>query len=446
MSIRLECRLIVLWVAAFVGCLPGFGVDDGPSSGGTAGGRAVEIHGFVLTERGPLGASVRDTVGTGTAAADPVTGAFRIVAEVSPARGVRGTRALVEFTAPGHAPFLGSVVVKEGVDRYVLDAQLVALTELAIEAGVENALVIPAPNGTIRLSLPPVSNVGARIRVAAVSAAQSPGELRDAEGDPGQALQSVGMFYVELVGADGVPLPVPNGLNFEALDSPDELPPEAEPQAVLAYRLRDDGQWQAFGDAPPREFGWWNADRNFRTACIRGRLQTGDRSCAGARVTATGPDGVSSNDNSGADGTFCITGAQTFASVLQVGGTTRSLQMPSSAGDCLAPETCLSLGDVPIGAADCDRSETPPNPPPGDCGFDCGDGTCVSPAIVCNQIPDCMSGADEDSETCGRESSCCMATQGCRSETGFACRGTCCCCPEGQACCANTADGCCQSD
>lgn len=66
--------------------------------------------------------------------------------------------------------------------------------------------------------------------------------------------------------------------------------------------------------------------------------------------------------------------------------------------------------------------------------FTCGGGDVVCADLVCNGSADCADGSDEDGDLCGDESSCCVATQGCPSETGSNCGETCCCCPYGQIC------------
>jgi hypothetical protein len=75
-------------------------------------------------------------------------------------------------------------------------------------------------------------------------------------------------------------------------------------------------------------------------------------------------------------------------------------------------------------------------------GFDCGDGTSISPDLACNGNYDCANGADEDASICSDETSCCVATNGCPGETGNNCGETCCCCPTAQACCPDQS-GCC---
>jgi hypothetical protein len=75
--------------------------------------------------------------------------------------------------------------------------------------------------------------------------------------------------------------------------------------------------------------------------------------------------------------------------------------------------------------------------------FACGSGEVICADIVCNGTDDCGDGSDEAGEMCGDETHCCVATQGCPSETGSSCAETCCCCPYGEVCDReNFANGC----
>jgi hypothetical protein len=75
--------------------------------------------------------------------------------------------------------------------------------------------------------------------------------------------------------------------------------------------------------------------------------------------------------------------------------------------------------------------------------FTCSNGSTICADKVCNGTNDCRDGSDEASSICGQESSCCVATNGCPSETASTCGATCCCCPYGQACDRNNpANGC----
>lgn len=75
--------------------------------------------------------------------------------------------------------------------------------------------------------------------------------------------------------------------------------------------------------------------------------------------------------------------------------------------------------------------------------FTCGDGTMIAADRVCNSAADCADGSDESDATCSDGASCCVATQGCPSETGSSCGDGCCCCGIGEACDqGNWANGC----
>lgn len=80
---------------------------------------------------------------------------------------------------------------------------------------------------------------------------------------------------------------------------------------------------------------------------------------------------------------------------------------------------------------------------PGVGTFACDNGEVICADVVCNTQYDCGDGSDESSELCGDPTHCCVATQGCPSETGSTCGETCCCCPYGQICDQdNWANGC----
>jgi len=73
--------------------------------------------------------------------------------------------------------------------------------------------------------------------------------------------------------------------------------------------------------------------------------------------------------------------------------------------------------------------------------FTCDNGTQICADLACNSTDNC--GDNSDEQGCGDESSCCVRTNGCPSETATSCGGTCCCCPYGQICDpSNPANGC----
>lgn len=75
--------------------------------------------------------------------------------------------------------------------------------------------------------------------------------------------------------------------------------------------------------------------------------------------------------------------------------------------------------------------------------FTCSDGTQICNEFVCNSGSDCPDGSDEDFELCGEQGSCCVATNGCPTETGTSCGETCCCCGLNEICDRdNLANGC----
>ena len=78
---------------------------------------------------------------------------------------------------------------------------------------------------------------------------------------------------------------------------------------------------------------------------------------------------------------------------------------------------------TPGGSLNCQTSETT-----------CADGFPVCAELFCNGSVDCADGSDEDPNTCGEASSCCIATNGCPNETSTSCASECCCCGLGETC------------
>lgn len=97
--------------------------------------------------------------------------------------------------------------------------------------------------------------------------------------------------------------------------------------------------------------GYWNADRAFRTACIRGTLKDSSGVCGGAHLDLTGPDFIHSVDSSGADGSFCLVGPQGQSGTLS--GRGPPVSFPRQAGDCSVPSSCTDVGTLHISHSQC---------------------------------------------------------------------------------------------
>lgn len=429
-------------MAAAGGCFTGGGGGSG------AGGVSVTVLGTVVDEAGApvAGAIVGDDTATATTGAN---GSFQVDL-VAP-----GDRLIVKVDAAGFAPGRAVVRIKDQVDRYRIPIRVTKLSTASIDPAKGGKATIEAMGRTITVALKPgaVSGSGqVTVRGAGIDPRFGPG-LETATG----YLQSAGMFYIDAVDEDGAPLDLvmSGGLEFQmpAFQMPDV--PGAEP--LNAWKLDDQAQWGSPMDVgapedapvlPADAFGYWNADRAYKTACVKGKLKSNSGACKGQHVRADGVDGLSSSDNAGKDGSFCVVGAVTLTSTLVIGSSSVQAPMPAQAGDCSAPQNCADLGDVEVPDSACDDPQGGGGGAGGGmpcAGFTCPSGDCVDPSKVCNQAFDCPGGEDEDPNICGNQDSCCVATAGCPGETGSDCADSCCCCPGGQACCADPTQGCCAS-
>jgi hypothetical protein len=132
-----------------------------------------------------------------------------------------------------------------------------------------------------------------------------------------------------------------------------------------------------------------------------------------------------------------VIAAATAFTTMNVQVESGGLPCPRQVGQCpLCPGQCHS-------DCSCPSSPTTTTTIPPGCEFSCSNGSCISASIVCNGIPDCPGGEDEDPGVCFDPQNCCVATRGCPEETGSSCAATCCCCPLQQACCADSSQGCC---
>lgn len=357
-----------------------------------------------------------------------------------------GRRGVLTFEAPGWAPQVVNVPYQDGVLNYRVPVRMEPLTIMPLR---DDGVMMPGqlPNGrSVRVMVPQMPGAtGGSLRFAGIDPVNGPGELRDQNAGLDQMLQSSGMFYLDIIDALGSPLQMPAaGLTVELSPFTPASVPQSEPEQI--FQLNGQGAWEA--RQPPSDgstlirvtrVGFWNVDRNYRTACVRGHLDSSAGACRGARVSSSGPAGVAFNSASAADGSFCLMGAQGNGTTLSAGGAHFSVQMPATAGGCSVPTSCTELAPLIVPTDSCAETERA-DPCAGK--FDCGQGRCVPAASVCNGTPDCPSGADESAQLCENEGACCRATLGCPGETGSDCADTCCCCPDDQACCADRS-GCC---
>lgn len=378
MRTRLVPRLFVVLGASLV-------LETSCGGGGGGGGSALTVYGrvtdyedepvagmYVTAERvdDPIHVDPRtlEAVRTGEDGAFELTIAAlepRLVVVVLPERAADG--------AIAHAPTMGIVRTKAGVSEYELPLRVPSVKVFDAASGRIDVGTATAP---MTLTAPP----GATGRFHVTGIDVTGGIPLEEEGAPPDTrLQSAGMLYLEPAPGSDVPA---GGFGIELGGAPPASVPDAAPFAV--YRLGGSGAWTKLGPSPDlgavppiREFGFWNCDRSVRTACVKGRLKASPgKTCGGRRVLQSGPNGQASQDNAGADGAFCVTGAQANVANVRIGKTRFLGTMPNNPGDCTSPETCADVGEIDVSAADCPRSAgASPSASPRDAGGE-GDFSC----------------------------------------------------------------------
>ncbi len=297
---------------------------------GDRSSNSVHIVGAVTSRSGTVvGAQV--AVGSTSTITDSA-GRFDLVVGDSP------DRVSVRVSAASYAPNVAVVFRRAGVYHYHRDVFLFNPQVLSVNAAAGGSMAIDSPLGSgARLVVPPGAMGSAgdvRVRVAAFDARRGPGALDTPDPAGENRLLSVGMFYVDAVDAAGNALGM-TGVRIDLSPFTPAMIPDAQP--VRVYRMGEDGAWIEPQDTPQPtagtvisipEPGFWNADARFRTACVRGRVRSSTSQCGGQIVQASGPDGISTFDSTGADGSFCVEGAQTWTSTLTIGSTT----MPARLG------------------------------------------------------------------------------------------------------------------
>lgn len=453
----MACRIFVFvsvlaLVCGSTACLPsggggggGNGTDSGgpdatPLSDSGTSTSSITLRGTVKSATGSIlpGATLTWKTGSGapTSATTDATGNFTMTAALPT------SAASTAFTVKmsNYAPQVVTVPLKSAVTIYTLPVTLTQLQVRGINPGQTTTFQfgLPGPDNATNsatLTIPPGLPAGTSVRVAPIQIQNSPGVMR-AQGDPpSKALASLGMFYVDFVDANGNPVTPPAGVQVNLGAQTPPTIPQADP--FNAWTLNAQGYWDnptpmnpptgssPSQPAPVHQFGYWNSDHAFRTACIKGTVKAPSGTCGGARLDLTGPDMIHSVDSSGADGSFCLVGPQGNSGTLSIGNT---ITFPGSAGDCSVPSSCIDVGSYNISDTQCQNAGGTTDAGPGDAGAEAGDN--------CDGgDPACMS-------------SCCIYNNGCPGETGSFCPGSgphgdCCCCPYGQACCANPTQGCC---
>jgi hypothetical protein len=361
--------------------LAGCSSDSGFMSGGGGGGSRAARGEIRDSSGNPIaGATLTGISGTtGTATSDAV-GRF-----VFDWTGTTGSSATFEVRAPGFAPQIVKIPIKAGVTGYALPVTMSPLLEQAITNGsTGGSLTFQTRGVTYTATLPPgaVGTTGpVRLRVAGIEPADGPGALENVSGS---TLQSGGMFYIELLDAAGNPVALLAGQSIQVTTSSLTLGVLAGTQPVTAFTFDEgaaawspDAQTMAQPDGVGtvaavamnvRPGQRWNVDRVYQSSCIRGTVANPSAAnCGGTRVRGDGPtnSGLTSFDSSGADGTFCLSGAEAQDLSIFAGSSYVSVVPGVSVtggGSCAVPASCVDVGALTIPDAECAEPAAPGGP------------------------------------------------------------------------------------
>jgi len=275
-------------------------------------------------------------------------------------------RVVLQVTAAGYAPNSAIVFPKPSVYHYERGIVLSAQQSVSIDPAVGGSLTVLSQGRPVTITLPAgaVQASGqVTIDAAGYDANSGPGAL-DTTGAPGQnKLQTQGMIHFSITDASGAPVAFAPGSGAKIGLQNVALPSVTGAQDMQQWQLNDNAQWDT--PAPTtssatgmnllaQKQGYWNADRAYQTACIIGHAQAPNMTCGGAHVQADGPDGISTQDTTAADGTFCVEGAQGLSSTVGIATTSRAFTMPAKSGNCAtASSACQDVGLMVLGEFDC---------------------------------------------------------------------------------------------
>lgn len=389
---------------------------SGSGSGGSSQS-SITVTGTVIDETGAAVTGANISVDSANGTTDSM-GAFSLTI-----RATQATTLTLNTLAPGLARQVTVVPVKQGVTRYVIPITVVHFTTQALSQSSSTSVTVQMLGHGVSVTIPGSSSTpaGSTLRVAPLDPNNNsaPG-LMAPTGDPTKGLATGAMFYFDIVDASGNPLPSPPAGLFVAIPpfSPANLP-ESDPWNMWQLDPTG-GEWQnptptqqpgpaTMTTLSPTQFGYWNLDHAYKTACVTGTLNTNVGACRGARVQALGVDNLSSYDSSGADGSFCVTGAQTRMSKLIVGSSSSMVTMPATPGDCADPSACQNIGSVTVSADQCQAagSGSSSGSGGGSCDLSCigccdpGSGVCIpfnSPCSSANTV--CCVGSGRTASVC----------------------------------------------
>jgi hypothetical protein len=252
-----------------------------------------------------------------------------------------------------------TIPYKPGVTDYAVPVVLFPVAEAPLTPG-QPITVMSASGRNATLSIGGTQPV--TVRYALMDARYAPGQGTSETGT--DLLQSAAVMYLQNVGQGA--LPAGTEVTLGAGNTASVVGVEG---AGEAYLMDLQAKWRKHEEAAsanaaqsalrPSVGGFWTvANHTTRPACVRGQIAKADGGvCPGARVRLLGPEGVSSFDSAGVDGSFCGSVAQQDALVVAVGNSSRMVyaNAPVRAGvQCGgAPADCQDLGRIVVSDADC---------------------------------------------------------------------------------------------
>jgi hypothetical protein len=344
-------------------CQAGYCWQSGSSSGITPNdsvtlfGRVTNIDGMPVTS---------GTVTSGGAMANISSDGTFVLDSVVPQ-----SRLPVTAQSVGYAPQVLVVHPTTDIQTQELPISLAPLQIQNVDPAVGATLSLQVGTQTYSVEVPP-NTIDApstvTVRVASIPPETGTGGMESDDGvNEGKSLQTAGTFYVDAVDPSGHPVTIKQGAGINFQTPPFSMQSVPQADAIDRYELDSArGIWvkkSALSDPATQgldwslsTFGFTSASRNFRTACVKGRLASktnSARNCAGQHVTGIGPAGTAMQANSKADGSFCVAGPQGSTSSLHIGSQITQVSMPSSAGDCQSLGSCTDVGTLSVNDAEC---------------------------------------------------------------------------------------------
>lgn len=324
--------------------------------------------------------------GAGTSSTSGADGTYAVTMTAKDERLVLG----VSDPTGAFAPTTVVVNRKDAVTRYSRNIVVEPTQSVTFDVGEGKTLPVQSQGRTATITVPPGAFQAAgsvQLTVAGFTASDGPGALEPSSAPDTERLQSLGMVYLGAQDEHGSPVTLAPGAAIDVAFAAHDLMNIPDVQSLHDYSLDTNDRWadleptntSATGsDLVAEKLGYWNADRAYRTACVKGHVHAPSQSCAGAQVSINSLDGISSSDSIGDDGAFCVNGPQTVSAPATVGSMQTVLTFPANAGNCGAPDGCKDLGTLEVGDSDCnqDAPATPTACKDGTYKIQLGDDTC----------------------------------------------------------------------